>query len=138
MPTSARAILHHTDQNGQNILKGSVCTLINEQSTKVIFYFAFTHVCIQFFDLNRPKLYKYVLCMYTRSKNGKSFILPVYLGYAQLTNNLTSVNSLLMFQVSSIFLEQNQMYMTFLWAWFNLKLIFFSRQIYKKFMRCLL
>ena len=24
MPTSARAILHHTDQNGQNILKGSV------------------------------------------------------------------------------------------------------------------
>ena len=84
--------------------------LINEQSTKVIFYlkyFAFTHVCIQFFDLNRQKLYKYVLCMYTRSKNGKSFILPVYLGYAQLTNNLTSVNSLLMFQVSSIFLEQD-------------------------------
>ena len=24
MPTSARAILHHTDQNGPNILKGSV------------------------------------------------------------------------------------------------------------------
>ena len=97
-----------------------VFTLINEQSTKVIFYlkyFAFTHVCIPFFDLNRQKLYKYVLCMYTRSKNGKSFILPVYLGYAQLTNNLTSVNSLLMFQVSSIFLEQDlKMYMTFLRA----------------------
>ena len=25
-PTSARAILHHTDQKGPNILKGSVCT----------------------------------------------------------------------------------------------------------------
>ena len=41
-PTSARAILHHTDQKGPNILKGSVCALnlyyldIDEERKRVI------------------------------------------------------------------------------------------------------
>ena len=41
-PTSARAILHHTDQKGPKFLKGSVCTLnlyyldIDEERKRVI------------------------------------------------------------------------------------------------------